>query len=264
MKTDRRVVGLALVSLTISALVVFSFAKEAYDQPVEIIRNQFPTAGGTAYTFALVARKDIENLEVRFAILSKEELRDEEMVDPEMEFGPGSRPEDILANVRRLIWFKERMEAQGILPEGCSGSVRVGNSDYDLVCFDYGRILDHLLGTNETLNLPTIHGALVNSTGHHYYMEGKSRFTTGAIKSLAVSHNEMKVTYVPDAEAEEGSEGVPLSEGPRGVLYHQSLHKDDTVSLVIAIEPFAGFEVRIISIYADGKLCGEPIIDVMK
>lgn len=275
MELDRRIIGLALVSLIISALVVFSLAKEVTDQPFEIIRNEFPSPGETIFTFALVAREDIENLQLRFSVIYPRILRAEEVVDPEFfevvhqdiggyQITPGSGPEDVLGNIRRLPWFWEEMDDQGISPDSDTRTVRIGRSEYDLLFHDYSRIMDHILGTNETASLQLVHGALVNSTGHCFYMDGGSAFSPGTVKLLSISHNERKASYVPDVQVSEGSEELPLSTAPHGVVEFESVKRDDTVSVVINIEPYGGFVLQIIRVYTDGELHDRPIVNAVR
>ncbi len=95
-------------------------------------------------------------------------------------------------------------------------------------------------------------------------MEGRPSFCPGTVKLLSISHNERKQTYVPDLQVSYGSEELPLSVAPRGVVEFRSVKKDDTVSIVMNIEPFAGFVLQIVKIYADGELYDEPIVNVVR
>ncbi len=170
MKIDKRVTGLAMICFIVSALIVFSFAKEASDQPIEVIRNEFPSPGQTIFTFSLVANEDIEYLELRFSVMYPKILRSEEMVDPEMfasvheaiggyQVRAGNAPQDVLGNIRRLLWFGERMGDLGIFPDSRSRKVTIAGSEYDLLYHDYGPIMDHILGSNDTASMQLVHGS---------------------------------------------------------------------------------------------------------
>jgi hypothetical protein len=202
-------------------------------------------------------------------------IRSEEMVDAEMfetaygdiggyQIDSGSGPEDILANIRRLTWFREGMEDQGIAPENYSRMINIEDSEYDLLFYDYSPMMDHILGANETASLQLLHGALVNSTGHFFYMEGGSAFSSGTIEILSITHSEEKVSYAPDHQISEDSEQLPLSTAPHGVLEFNSVERDDTVSIIINVRPYVGLNLQIIKVYADGELYDEPIINVVR
>jgi len=274
MESHRRVIGLGVISLIISALLVFSFASEASDGPVEVLKNEFPTAGGTGFTLALVAREDIEHLQLRFSVLSPEDLSDEEVADPDSlerfagdiggyQIEPGSGPADFLGDILRLNWFSERMDGQGIVPENHTATIRIEESEYELLLHDYTRMMDHILGKNQTSTLELVFGAAVNATGHSFFFEGGSAFVPyDDMDILSVSHNDQKVTYVPDHQVSEGT--LPLSAAPRGVLDFEDMERDDTVGIVIRIQPFADFALQVVKIYADGELFDEPIVNVMR
>ena len=286
MKTDSRVIGLAVISLIVSALIVFSFAKEVVDQPVEIIKNEIPSVGETIFTFALVAREDIENLELRFLFLTPDHrVRAEEMVDPDAfvrvsdpppsiggyHIEAGSSPEDVLANIRRLGWFKERMANQNIVPEEDTTKIEFAGSEYDLLYVDYSQIMDYVIGANETANLPLVYAALINSTGHSLYLEGSSAFYSWlGTKQVVISHNDQKTTYVLEHQLTGASDELPLSAAPRGTPVFESVKRDDTISVVINIDPLAEgvlnrlLYLQIIKVYADGELFDEPIVNVLR
>jgi hypothetical protein len=286
LKTDSRVIGLAVISLIVSALIVFSFAREVVDQPVEIIKNEIPSIGETIFTFALVAREDIENLELRFLFLVPDHrVRAEELVDPDA-FGlvsdsfpsiggyniePGGGPEDVLDNILRLGWFKEKMANLNIAPEEDLAKIEFAGSEYDLLYVDYSQIMDYVIGANETANLPLVYAALTNSTGHSLYMEGSSAFYSWlGTKNIAISHNEKKTTYVLEHQLTGVPDELPLSAAPRGTPIFESVERDDTISIVINIDPLAEgiynrlFYLQIIKVYADGELYGEPILNVLE
>ena len=42
MKVDKRIVGLATVSVILSTLIMFTIAGERIDEPVEILKNDYP------------------------------------------------------------------------------------------------------------------------------------------------------------------------------------------------------------------------------
>ena len=286
MKTDNRVIGLAVISLIVSALIVFSFAREVVDQPVEIIKNEIPSVGETTFTFALVAREDIENLELRFLFLATgHRVRAEELVDPDAfvrasdppqsiggyHIETGGGPEDVLANIRRLGWFKERMANQNIVPEEDRTKIEFAGSEYDLLYVDYSQIMDYVIGSNESANLPLVYAALTNSTGHSLYMEGSSAFySLSGTKHIAISHNEVKTSYVLEHQLTGASDEFPLSAAPRGTPIFESVKRDDTISVVINIDPLAEgtvnrlFYLQIIKVYADGELFDVPIVNVLR
>jgi hypothetical protein len=286
LKTDTRVIGLAIISLIVSALIVFSFAREIVDQPVEIIKNEIPSVGETIFTFALVAREDIENLELRFLFLAPDHrVRAEELVDPDA-FGrvsdpfpsiggyyiePGGGPEDVLDNIRRLGWFKEKMANLNIVPEEDLAKIEFAGSEYDLLYVDYSQIMDYVIGANETANLPLVYAALTNSTGHSLYMEGSSAFySLSGTKHIAISHNELKTSYVLEHQLTGAPDEFSLSAAPRGTPIFDSVKRDDTISVVINIDPLAEgtinrlFLLQIIKVYAYGELFGEPIVNVLR
>ena len=63
---------------------------------------------------------------------------------------------------------------------------------------------------------------------------------------------------------------LPLSAAPRGTPVFESVKRDDTISVVINIDPLAEgpiyrlFHLQIIKVYADGELFDEPILNVLR
>jgi hypothetical protein len=131
--------------------------------------------------------------------------------------------------------------------------------------------MDYVIGSNETANLPLIYAALTNSTGHSLYMEGSSAFFSwSGTKHIAISHNERKTTYVLEHQISGVSDELPLSAAPRGTPVFESVKKDDTISVVVNIDPLTEgalhrlFYLQIIKVYADGELFDEPIVNVLR
>jgi hypothetical protein len=273
---------LAFVSLVLSGLLVFTFAGEKPSEPIEILRNQYPQIlplGKSTFGFSMVARNEFERVELRFAILVPRDLLEDELIDPERQFDEGSLPDDILNNVERLSWFVESTSNLGIEPDAVDRTIVVEGREYDLVVEDYSDILARrlgpdLLGRNVTANVPLAYAAMANGT-HYQYLEGSLDFfvkPTVNIRSLMVAHNDNETRYIPDDDVWEGSDNLPISRAPRGVIGFESVEADDTITVVIEAEPLqfpAATEgpvalMQMVQVYLDGQPYGDPIINPVR
>jgi len=276
-----RLVALAFVSLVISGLLVFTFAEEKSDQPVEILRNEYPKTlpqGETTFSFSLVAREDLARLEIRFASVTTKDLSPDELIDPDIQENI-TDPEDLLDNVMRNVWFVEKTAELGIEPVEDRMEIDIQGSDFDLLVRDYTDMITchlgpSLLGQNVTRNVPLIFGVFMNETNHQY-LEGKLDFfpvPTLNIKALTISHNENETRYIPDDDVWEGSDRLPISSAPRGLAVFESVDRDDTVTVVITVEPGSFSRatdspiamLHLISIYIDGERYSEPIANILR
>ncbi len=279
MALDKRVIGLALMSLIVSALIVFTLAGERADQPVEILKNQYPSvlpAGETTFTFSLVARQRIANLEIRFLTATPVVPGQGDLVDPDLRYGPGDTPRQVLANVAKLVWFTNRSAALGIHPYEIAGTFEHGDAQSAFLLQDYSIPLQAVLGEDAALVPPLVFGAIMNETGHARYLEGRPDFFAFPglnINVLTISHNDDEVRYVPDEKVWEGSDRLPMSQAPRGTLKLRSVERDDTVTVIATIDPKTfpppSYRkdialIQVILIYVDGDLFGEPIVNVVR
>jgi len=278
MVIDQRVIGLALVSLILSALVVFTLARETPDRPLEILKNQYPTvlpAGETAFSFAVVVREKLPGLKILFSVVTPAYPAQGDLIDPQKQYRSQDTPQDVLANLARLGWFRNRTSSLGIEPNELSRPISVGKSQFRMLLQDYAASLGAVLGENATLNVPLIFGAMINETGYACHLEGEPGFfhlPEVNINVLTISCNEDEKKYVQDEKVWEGSGQLPLSQAPRGVVEFQSLARDDIITVIITAEPrtFAAPSYRkdvaliqVIRIVVDGQLYDEPIVNVV-
>jgi len=289
LKIDKRIVGLALVSVILSTMIMVTIARERVDQPVEILKNDYPQlieeSRKATFSFAMVARKKFENLQVRFSVLSLRTLKYGDMKDPKKEYNTSSSAEDILGNVVKLSWLENETSLLDIEPEIYDKTIRLDGTPLRLLLVDYSYILEHLSGRDSILGNPLTYGAIIDENGEDYYLEGESNFfftPQENVISLSTSHNAEEQNYLPDDQIWEGSDRIPLSEAPEGgVLDYEAVDKDDTFTVIFTVEADsanlpAGFGsststdrkdvtmLQIIRIYLDGELFDEPLVNVVK
>jgi len=279
MAIDERILGLAFVSLLLSGLIVFTLAREKADRPIELLKNQFPSvmpAAETTFSFALVARERIADIRLEFYMVTPAYPVQADLVEPRKQYQAQDGPLDVLANVARLGWFRNRTASVGLVPEEISRTVTVGKSQFRLLLQDYTTPLHAILGENATLKVPLIYGAMINETGYACYLEGGPNFFAFPelnINVLTISHNEDEKRYVPLDKIWEGSGQLPLSEAPRGVVEFKSVAKDDTMTVILTVEPKTFSPpssrrdvalIQLIQIYLDGELYDEPVVNVVR
>jgi hypothetical protein len=266
--TDKRVLGIALVSLILASLLILSIAGEAVDQPVEILENMHPTfvtPGRSTFTFSLVARESFEKVQIRFIWATPAKLDALAKVDPSWEAQPGDGPEDVFGNVLKLAWFQNKTSRLGIQPDEFGGSMDVDDSDHAFIIYDYSDIIDYLSGRNATKGLPMTFTAIINETRATNYYEGFTDFIDNPmsnIEILSISHNEKEVRYVPPEQVQEDTGRFPVSEAPRGFVEFDSVEKDDTLTVVFTVEAVQKM-IQMIRVYLDGEPFEEPIINVI-
>jgi hypothetical protein len=274
--------GLAFVAFVVSGLIVLSFAGVKSDQPVEVLRNEYPMIlppGKCTFSFSVVAKQNIRLVELRFGVLAPVDLIPEELVDPNWEQSPTDGAQDVLENVRKLSWFEEATSEEGIEGEAFDRTISLEGEQFDLTIQDYtasigSRLGPGLLGRNVTANVPLAFGVIMNETHHQYFEGGLDFFVKPSInlRTLLISHNDNETKYVADDEVREGSDRLPMSTAPRGVVRMENVEIDDTITVVIGAEPlqfvrdpdFPAAILQFIRIYIDGEPHGEPIVNVVK
>jgi hypothetical protein len=281
---DKRIVGLAIVSLILATLIMVTIARERIDQPIEIIQNEFPEAmGKSTFKFAVVARQKFEDLRIRFTIMWQEPLAFGDKIDPQKEYNSSSTAEDVLGNSLKLSWLANQTALLNLEPEKYDLTVDLEGTPTRMVIHDYSAMVDSTSGRESILGSPLIYAAIVDENGEEYYLEGISGFfvnPTDNILSLRISHNDQEQHYTQDDQIWEGSGRVPVSEAPTGgILDYSGVDKDDRFNVVLTAEPrnspkgFGGdlgsgrkklAFIEVIRIYADGELYGEPIINVVE
>jgi hypothetical protein len=289
LKIDKRIVGLALVSVILSTLIMVTIARERIDQPVEILKNDHPDvleqSRKATFSFAMVARKKCENLQIRFSILSLKALKFNEMIDPKREYNTSSKAEDVLENIVKLGWLRNETSLLGIGPEVFDLTVNLEGVPNRMLIHDYSSIIDSLSGREAILGAPLTYAAIIDENGEEYYLEGISDIFFNPLEnviSLSTSHNAEEQNYLPDDQIWEGSNRVPLSEAPEGgILTYSDVEKDDTFTVIFTVEADRanlpeGFGsspspdrkqvglAQMISIYLDGALYDEPIMNMIK
>jgi len=285
---DKRVLGIAIVSILLATLLILTIAGDISDQPIEILENEYPMTvprGEATFTFSLIAREDIENLQIRFTSLSPRRTEFDQamwvgaatawtldtlgLVDDKKEYQAGDTPEDILANVVKFVWFQNRTEALGIEPETYERTMRVENQELQTTIIDYSPVIEYMSGKESTADMPLIYGAMINETGGYLYLEGFSDVIINPIrniKMLTVTQSDNQTTYIPDDLVWEGSGRMPLSTAPRGVFEFTSVKKDDTITVIFSMEPNLipgpGL-LQMIRVYVDGDLFDVPRINLI-
>ncbi len=274
---DRRIAGLALVSITLSGLLVFSFAEERSENPIDVLTNEYPDllpSGEVTMALSIAARRPIKRVDIRSITLTTRDLNTGWLIDPKMEYNESSTPYDVLGNDLRLQWYGEELSRMGLEPRTLNATITLEDSDFSLTCIDYTDIISHLLGTGATANISLAYAVAMNETGYFLWLEGGNDFFVRPnrnIQRLMFSHNENETTYVPEDEIFEGSGLLPLSEAPRGVVSYQSVERDDTISVITTFDtrsvpsatssPIAS--VQVIDVLVDGE-AQRPVINVIR
>jgi len=286
LKIDKRIAGLAMVSVILSTLIMITIARERIEKPLQILKNDYPAVieqgRKSTFSFAAVSRKGFEDLQLRFSMLSQKTLKFNEMLDPRKEYNATDDPEDVLNNVVKLSWLKNQTSQLGIGPEKFNQTLFFKGTECKMVIWDYSGVLESLSGKKLVLDIPLIYAAIIDENGEAYYFEGGSTFFFNPqdnIISLSISHNTNETGYLPDDQIRQGTK-LPLSQAPKGgVLDYKSVDKDDTFTIIFTIDPEklpSGFGfapspnrlgisvVQVIRAYLDGELLDPPIINLME
>jgi hypothetical protein len=286
MLIDKRMAGLALVSLILATLIMITIARENVEAPIEVFQNEFPpqmASGRSTFRFALVARESFENVQIRFSILWEKSPEFKELVDPGKEFNTSSKAEDVLDNIVKLSWLRNETSLLRIEPEVFDLTVNLGDGAPDrILIHDYSSIIDSLSGRQAMLGAPLTYAAILDENGEEYYMEGASGFfvnPTENVLSLMISRNDQEQNYFPIDQIWEGSNRLPIQEAPEGgILDYADVEKDDRFNVIFTTEnrdkpPGFGFVlgpdkkdfgyIQMIRVYLDGELYDQPILNVV-
>lgn len=279
MDVDVRVVGLATVSMIISALVIATIAGERGAQLVEVIKNEYPLAASSSeatFAFALVTKKEVEDLQIRFLHMSwPAALSAEDFVNPELEYNETSGPEDVLNNIVKLGWFRERASSLGIVPEVFQRQLTIGGSEFSFLFQDFSRAIEAASGNKTSQGVNLVYGAMMNRSGFGFYLQGSPGFLWSpnlTLKSVVISSSQGEKRYVPVDHLREGSGELALSQAPLGTVHLRSVARDDTVTVIFTTkasklprpEKVPVSLVEIIKVYVNGELFEEPIVNVVR
>jgi len=276
---DKRVLGLAFISLILATLFILTIARENVEQPIEIFQNEY---GLTDFKFAMVARENFENVQIRFSIMWEKTLEYNQKMDPEKEYDNSSQAEDVLDNNLKLGWLRNETSLLGVGPEVFDLNVVLGGSSTRMLINDYSGIIDSLSGREAILGSPLIYGGMIDENGQEYNLEGVSCFFVNPadnILSLRISHNDDEQNYLPGNLIYEGYDRIPLSEAPQGgILDYSNVKRDDRFNMFLTVDQrntpdgfgmVVGADkknfkfIQMIRIYLDGELYGEPIINIV-
>jgi hypothetical protein len=282
---DKRMIGLALVSLILGTLAIFTIAREYVEAPIDVFQNEFPPhmGGRSTFRFAVVARERFENLQIRFSVLCEKAFEFKDMVDPHKEYDTSSIAEEVLDNSVKLSWLRNETSLLGIEPEEYDLTVTLEGAPCRILIQDYSNVIGSLSGPQAILGRTLTYGAIIDENGEEYYLEGASDFFVNPsdnILSLMISRNVEEQSYYPVDQIWEGSNRLPLSEAPKGgILDYSDVQKDDRINVIFTTEnrnmpPGFGSVlalnkkdfgyIQMIRIYLDGALYDEPILNVVK
>jgi len=287
LKVDKRILGLAAVSVILSTLIMLTIARERIERPIEILKNDYPSVleegRKSTFSFAMVARQKFQNLQIRFSILNAMSPKYAQMVDPKRSFNSSNQPQDVLDNLVKLGWLFNETKLMGLEPERFNHTFQFQGTECRMAVYDFGNVLESVTGRDVALAAPMIYGAIIDANDKAYYLSGESDFfftPKENVLSLSISHNADEQNYIPDDQIWEGAKRMPISKAPvGGVLDYGPVAKDDTFTVIFTVEPDSrympeGFGqtggdkpisfIQMIRIYLDGKLYGEPIINVMQ
>ncbi len=288
MRIDKRLLGLAAVSLILSTLIMITIAREKIEKPVEILKNEYPTtlkvSQKATFSFAVVARKEFKHVAFRFSLLAQRSLRYSDVLDPRKEFNATSSPDEVLDNVLKIGWLRNQTEPLGIEPERTYTEFEYQGTKFKMVFYDYGPALEPLTGLDAARNTALTYAAIVDENGEWYYFEGAPGFfyrPQENMVSLSISHNTNQTDYLPDDQVWEGSGRLPISAAPPGRLDYTDVKKDDTFTFIFTVEADqtnlpAGFGskpapprknislIEVVKIYLDGELYDQPIFNLIE
>ena len=288
MKVDKRLIGLAAVSLILSTLIMITIAREKIEKPIEVLKNEYPSAlrpsEKSTFSFAVVARKEFQYAAFRFSLLAQKSLRFNDMVDPRRTFNASSSPDEVLDNVVKIRWLRNQTEPLGIKPERTYREFDYEGTKCKMVLYDFGPLLEPLTTPDAVRRTPLTYAAIIDENGEWYYFEGTPGFfyrPEDNMVSLSISHNTNETDYLPDDQIWEGSGRLPISQAPPGGLDYAKVHKDDTFTVIFTVEADtsnlpAGFGsspapprknialIEVVKIYLDGKLYDQPIFNLIQ
>jgi len=277
--THKALAGLAIISAILSGLTVLTLAMQAHPEPIRTLENRVPSSlaeyGEATFRYSMVARGTHQRIQMRFMVLSATKLEKGDLIDPEKD-NANATPSELLGNVAKLAWLGSKTAGLGLAPDLHNFTLDIEGSQCRFLVIDYSRALETLFGQNTTLGMALAYGAMTDDKGQWNYLEGDIGFffdQADTIVSLTVSHNSEVRSYIPDGEIPEGSPLLPVSKAPKGVLSYEDTDRDDAFSVEYTARsrvPMGSFSgknirmIRVIKIYLDGRLHGEPIIDLVK
>ncbi len=265
---DKRLLVMLSIIAILSTSVVSLFFREKVVEPVEILRHDWnlPSEGESllipyeegrfAYTFAIVARQPVAELELRFATLENQTLpRNISLVGESIAEKALSLP-DVGPLLQTLESFSN---ATPMELKQADTTVQWRGHVYQAHILDYTESIEALAMPDTLRRLATIHAFLFNSDGGlaRYYRGPPDFFwrRDTTLVDLTIQRNKNVTKYAQRASEATGTTPMDLAP-PFGVLRFEDLKKDDRISITISFNParVSGRKalMQVVAVHVDG------------
>jgi hypothetical protein len=247
---DKRLIGILAVAFILSSGAVSFIIGERVDEPIEILNDEWniprnsrgdlelPTIEGRyTYSFGLVVRKPIRRLELLFATVQNSSF---EMM-PNM--STGGPPTDLFYGIdevgKMTSVIEDYASSSGARLEKLGFHLDTPAGEYEGLVVDLTDPIRPVAPDAAQSSLPTVHTALLNSTGHvSQYYRGFPDFYLNrerALIDITIQHNQ-NVTKFSQRTTQQGTSLLMGDAPPTGRLVFDDLRKEDQVFVTIAID----------------------------
>lgn len=269
-KIDRRLLGVIGIAFVLSSVITLFIIGERAKEDVTIMRNMFPPELTEAeedfdYVLSMIARKDMEDVTVRYSILTRVYNEDLEYVDPEKR--AGSTPRETMGNLRKMEALYGMVEALNVTIDTWNGTViwRDGTEkrEFDMYMYDFTDLARATRSDSVVLETPTIFGVWMDRDDGSvfYFFEGISDYFYDREKTmvnLKITQGD-RYTYYSGAGDVEGAGELNIMESPMfGKVVFDGVEKDDRLLIMFSVEgrsiPGHPGMLQVIRIYRNEEL----------
>ena len=271
MRVDRSLVGVIAIAIVLSTIITLFIIGERAKEDVTVLRNEFPTRLTTmeqkyAFVLSMIARKPLEDVTVKYNILSRVSREDLQYINPNRTTGDNAQ--ETIMNIAKIKSLMDMSKMLGVKPDEWNGTVEWKNASktyhFDMYFYDFTNVLRATAPNNTILGLTTTYTVWLNQTNGSifFYFQGVPDFfynRNRTITDLTITHNTKSQQYRAVSEIEVAGEYQQIMKAPLyGTVSFENVEKDDRLFIIYSLKgttiPGHKGMLQMIRIYRNGEL----------
>ncbi len=271
MRVDRSLVGVIGIAIVLSTIITLFIIGERAKEDVTVLRNEFPNRLTTmeqkyAFVLSMIARKPLEDVTVKYNILSRVPKENLQYINPNQT--TGSTPLETVMNIAKIKALMDMSKRLGVKVDMWNGTVDWKNASktyhFDMYMYDFTDVLRATAPNYTILGLTTTFAVWLNQTNGSifYYFQGVPDFfynRNRTITDLSITHNTQAQQYRAVSEIEVAGEYQQIMKAPLyGTVSFKNVEKDDRLFIIYSLKgttiPGHSGMLQVVRIYRNGEL----------
>jgi len=271
MKVDRSLVGVIGIAIVLSTMITLFIIGEKAKEDVTILRDEFPSKLSTmeqkyAFVLSMIARKPLEDVTVKYNILSRVGRDNIPFINPNKT--TGANAEETIMNLVKIKSLMDQANYLGVGVDEWNGTVEWKNESktykFDMYFYDFSNVVRAFAPNYTVLDLRTSFAVWLNQSNGSifYYFEGVPDYfynRNRTIVDLTITHNDQSQYYRAVSEIEVEGKYKQIMEAPLyGTVTFEDVKKDDRLFVIYSLKgttiPGHGGMLQLVRVYRDSEL----------